>query len=238
MVFGTGGGTDTSLQLATISNFVSPQWFAQIDGSDTQFVLNIDQTPGRMPTVGDRVLVSRQGSQMYEVALVKSNAPATGMVPIGSLIAYVGAIGSVPPGWLITAGANISEADYPTLCAVLIAAGAPVSGVAPTRTVTLPNTQDKFISGVGLASVRTLYGSGGSDLYALPNHTHDIVPDNLAQTTAANTPTTGGANRVVSLSGTVLGNHAHGGATGNPVTIPNYTAVPKWFGALYIIRAL
>jgi hypothetical protein len=74
---GGSNGGDSNLQLATILaniNAAAGTSVAQIDGSASTFTLYNDRSQGRNVTIGDRVLCTRQGSQMYEVAVVKSAA--------------------------------------------------------------------------------------------------------------------------------------------------------------------
>lgn len=143
----------------------------------------------------------------------KATAAAAGQVeikidgcPAGAILMWPTA--SAPTDWLLCEGQSLSTTTYAALFAVI---GYTYGGAGAS--FNLPDLRSRFPIGAG--TFKSLAANDGlAEASRTPRHDHSITAADLNQTTASNTPTTGGANRVVSLSGAVLGNHAHGGATG------------------------
>ena len=143
-------------------------------------------------------------------------------MPTGTVVMWSTA--TAPPGWLLCNGTNYTYAAQPALAAVI---GVIYGGVAGTN-FNVPDMRMRLPIGHNPASTTSNYNTVGGNEGSLPDnsnggreengwqHTHQHDPNlptaDLNQTTNTNTTTAaGGAARVVSLSGTVLGNHAYGG---------------------------
>lgn len=70
---GNGSGPATQLATITATNIFTGEVTCQVDGADTTCSVRSDATRRAFPaTVGDRILVTRVGSEMYEVSVVQS----------------------------------------------------------------------------------------------------------------------------------------------------------------------
>jgi microcystin-dependent protein len=112
-----------------------------------------------------------------------------------------------PTGWLELDGSTYAESDYPELFAKLPAAW--ISGTD----FTLPDVQDVFLAGTGLAGI--VGATGGSNEHALtaaemPSHSHDyVMPVAAPDTIGAGAP-------VPSVSTTVPGTPTSSAGSGDP----------------------
>jgi len=147
-----------------------------------------------------------------------------GDAAIGDVKMWYGVSGSQAPNWLVMDGSTFDPVVFPLLNTFL-------------GGNTLPDFRDRMP--VGASGTKALGSVGGAATVTLgatdiahthvinnqadhnhsitnhPGHTHGIDAQDLVQTTNNNTAVGGTANRVATLSGAVLGNHAHGGATNN-----------------------
>lgn len=104
--------------------------------------------------------------------------------PVGSIIMY--AVDSVPFGWLICDGSNVSRTTYADLFGLLGESWGAGDG---STTFTLPDLRDKFIRASG-----TVGTTGGSDDAIVVDHTHTNSVGNQGASHKHNT---------------VIGSHAH-----------------------------
>jgi len=122
------GGQDPSgpgLLLATttsVGSTVAGQQICQvqIDGADTQCTAVCPDADGYFPTIGDRLLVQRHGSQVYVISVVIQQSPPTlnqvfsGTTGTTGILTVNHSLGRLPIGALltpltpVTAGASAS----------------------------------------------------------------------------------------------------------------------------------
>ncbi len=128
-------------------------------------------------------------------AVIADSARVAGLVesqhggvrlPPGCILAYGGAIASIPPGWMLCDGRVLDSADYPALFAVLADSWGGQQ-IADSRFFNLPDLRGRFIRGVD--------GGAGID------------PD-AADRRASNTNGNAG-DAVGSLQGDTLKSHSH-----------------------------
>jgi microcystin-dependent protein len=145
----------------------------------------------------------------------KELATLAGAVPVGAILNSVEPPSvMVPLGWIPFDGRTVSEAALPSLF-TLVALQPFISGVAPNRTMTLPNASGRVM----MSTTGTPLAQGGANLNQIslvpsqmPKHRHNV------RTTAA-----GGGP--VNARTSRAGSHNHpvsGGAHGHPVTDPGH----------------
>jgi len=76
-----------------------------------------------------------------------SEKPVALEAPIGSIIAWPGPITSIPNGWLLCNGDNISRSKYPELCQVVLNYWGPITGLN-NDVHKLPDLRGVFLRGV------------------------------------------------------------------------------------------
>jgi microcystin-dependent protein len=145
-----------------------------------------------------------------------------GLIPPGTILMFASA--TIPPGWYACDGASKTTAAEPDLFA---ACGYKFGGSGAN--FNLPDMRGRYPFGsggtAGSANKVTIgdYEGGASGTAAAQadtgrldhshSHTVSLPQADLNVTSASNTPTSGAANRVVSLSGLTVGNHSHSGGS-------------------------
>ena len=143
-------------------------------------------------------------------------ATIEGAVPVGSLIQSLEPPSVMTPlGWVLIGGQTVSEATYPSLF-TLVALQGYISGIAPNRTMTLPNATGRVLMGISGGSAGALGGNLNNRITLsaaqMPKHKH-------------NTRVSPGGS--VTITGHVgrNGGHKHavwGGVHLHPVTDPGH----------------
>lgn len=98
---------------------------------------------------------------------VSGRPDLSALIPPGTIIHYAGR--TVPSGWLICNGANVSRTDYAALFAAIGTIYGTGNGVT---TFGLPNLNGRFLEGTTYTSSVGTYHSAG-----LPNITGSVTPE-------------------------------------------------------------
>ena len=134
--------------------------------------LKLNSSAGTIQPVGTTAQAGSTGLAA-DAGHVHAGFSASGLVPIGTIIMWPGAISSWPSNYLLCAGGPASQSMYNTLYNLLGTTYGPASG----GNFTLPNFQDKFPIGVGSVVTNSPGQSGGSltiSIANLPSHSHAI----------------------------------------------------------------
>ena len=162
-------------------------------------------------------------------AAASAAAAALAITPTGSVIAFAGS--TIPNGWLLCDGSEISRTDYANLYSVI---GDTYGAGDGSTTFTLPNLVNRFIEG-GLASGAYI-GAG------LPN-----ITGNFAYTVSGGDDVTDGAfgKNFISANGTLDGGSSSSvkytsnnfdASRVNGIYGNSYTVQPNALGMQYIIK--
>lgn len=121
------------------------------------------------------------------------------LLPTGAVLPY--SSGTVPPGFLLCQGAQVSRTTYPALNALYASDGYPYGAGDGSTTFHLPNLRQRFPIGVASSGTgSTLGGTGGTI-----DHLHTVNP--------ANTTSTSEGAHTHTVSGTTSSNGTHTHAT-------------------------
>jgi len=134
-------------------------------------------------------------------------ATLAGAVPVGSMIQSLEPPSvMVPMGWVPLLGQTISEASYPSLFGLVSLQGY-ISGIAPNRTMTLPNATGRVLMSIGSGTAGAVGGSNSITLTPaqLPKHRHNTRIEYGGGTVPVGRTSRSGTHRH-SLSG---GEHSH-----------------------------
>lgn len=122
---------------------------------------------------------------------VSGRPDLSALIPPGTIIHYAGR--TVPSGWLICNGANVSRTDY----AALFAAIGTIYGAGNgSTTFGLPNLNDRFLEGTTYTGSVGTYHSAG-----LPNITGSFTSHGNTGSMVTTGPFTNGGPRIHSNSG-------------------------------------
>lgn len=163
-------------------------------------------------------------------------------LPSGSLVMYGGLYDSIPSGWLLCDGSEISRTTY----ADLFTAIGVQFGSASGTTFTLPLFQDNFVRAPAVST--SCGATGGSDSITLseaqmPSHTH-VVSDG-GHTHAQRLRLGGGGSYNGATSSADQGSNTTNSATGSSTTgitlatagsSSSFDNRPTWLEILFIIK--
>jgi len=125
-----------------------------VDGSKA-FTSNIDAGSNKIVNVTAPTADTDGANKAYVDAVI----------PVGTIVPYAGS--TAPSGWLFADGSNVSRTTYADLYAVIGTTYGPGDG---SETFTLPNTDNRFLAGLGSASwSNALNETGGSATQVLMN---------------------------------------------------------------------
>lgn len=173
---------------------------------------------------------------------VAASSGGTASVPIGMVMPHMG--GSVPPGFLVCDGREVSRATYSTLFAIIgIAYGTPSSGT----TFVLPDLRGRVIVGIdnmgGVVAGRvvaawasTFGGSGGAQSHSLstgelPSHSHGFTDRYLASGSG------GALTGETTPAGTALNFASTAGVTGSQGSGNGHNNMQPSMAVAYVIRS-
>lgn len=122
---------------------------------------------------------------------VSGRPDLSALIPPGTIIHYAGR--TVPSGWLICNGANVSRTDYAALFAAI---GTTYGAGDGSTTFGLPNLNGRFLEGTTSTSEVGTYKSAG-----LPNITGSFTSHGNTGSMVTTGPFTNGGPRIHSNSG-------------------------------------
>src|SRR5436190_16562057 len=159
----------------------------------------IDSTIVDADIVDGNLILAKHDGSTYDAGQTKSYDAS----PIGSVITHTSQV--IPPEYLVANGQVVSESSYPqlaTFAADEVLAGNAlwaISGIAPSRSITLPNLTDRFLFSKGTKAFGAKSGeenhlltTGEAAQKAVSNgstgtngdHNHEIFSQNAGSSTA------------------------------------------------------
>jgi microcystin-dependent protein len=143
-----------------------------IEENETASNIQIDRAAGDIQPIGTTAQAGSTG-KAADAGHVHVGVSNVGLLPVGSITLWAGSSGSVPTGYLVCNGQNVSQATYNALYSLI--GNAYNSGGTPAGYFSLPNFTDRFPVGAGGSISSGIGGTGGSTTITvsqMPSHSH------------------------------------------------------------------
>jgi microcystin-dependent protein len=148
--------SDASVTLDLPADIAPGQYVLRATNSAGSADQALELLRGEPGPQGERGEPGPQGA-LDEAQVAAMNARIDAMIPIGTVLPYAAEVGTIPDGWLLCDGAEISRDEYGNLFGII---GINHGGGDGTNTFNLPDLRGRFLRGVAgslgtqLASVR------------------------------------------------------------------------------------